>query len=130
MLSKMLIARQQLRNKKVASKHNIRSDKKISIPSIWFWIIPNFQPKFLLKNEHFFISFWYTLYYYSLLWFLVFIRTILIELEFLIILQFLVLSNTLVDISRHTVPFYNQFVLLNYMIYSQKRRFSHFFLCC
>ena len=58
------------------------------------------------------------------------IITIPIELEFLIILRIFILLYTSIDKSRHTVTFYNQFVLLNYMIYSQKRRFSHFFLCC
>ena len=56
-----------------------------------------------------------------------FIRTIPIELEFLIILRILILLNTSIDTSRHTVPFYNQFVLLNYMIYSQKKKIFSFF---
>ena len=63
MLSKMLIARQQLRKKKVASKHNIRSNKKINIPSICSRIIPNFLTEIV-----------------------VFIKTIPIELECVIIL--------------------------------------------
>ena len=65
MLSKMLIARQQLRKKKVPSKHNVRSNKKTSIPSICSTIIPNFLTEIVV---------------------LVFIDTIPIELECLMIL--------------------------------------------